>query len=199
MEHSLKSPALTLLLFWVLLGGTLLAQANAGDDKPDLPAPAPKKLELPWTADQIKQAMKKGQSVKFKITSQSPEGTQVGYMTQEILEVGDKTYTIQTSLSKADGSSAGQPTKEEKNWESLTTGLEFTEKNTSISEEKTKVEAGEFTCKVYTFKQSDESGKLTIDYFFISDKPGQLAKLSQKKETPTESSSYVMELVEIKE
>lgn len=200
MSNLWKRAAFALLLgFGLTFGGVVSAQMGAKDEpKKEEPKAEAKKLDTPWTLDEVKKAMKAGQTAKFKLVSTYEGKDTVYLMTQEVTEVSDKGYKSKTTTTDADGKAMGEPTEESKNWDDFYKGLDFTDADTKITEGKAKVGAGEFDCKIYTQTKDENGSKTTTAYYFVKDKPGYIAKLTSESVTGEIKSSYSMELTEAK-
>lgn len=202
MSNVLKRAAFALLLvLGMAVGGAVSAQM-AGEKEPakDEKKAEAKKLDLPWTMDEIKKGMKAGQSAKYKITSNFGGNENVSFYLQELTEVNDKGYKSKNTTMDKDGKPMGEAQTEEKTWESFGEDLKFTDADTKVSEGKCKVTAGEYDCKIYTQTKEEEGVKQVMVFYFIKDKPGHLAKVTMEATGAdgTVAGSMTYELVEVK-
>jgi hypothetical protein len=201
MRNLWKSAAIALvLLSGLTFGGVVNAQMGGEEPKKEEPKAEGKKLDLPWSLDDIKKGMKVGSTAKYKITSNFGGTETVNLYLQEITEVTDKGYKSKNTYMDKDGKNLGEPTTEEKTWESFGEDMKFTDADTKISEGKVKVTAGEFDCKIYTQTKEENGGKQVMVFYFPKDKAGHVAKVTMEatdgEGKATGSMSY--ELVEAK-
>jgi hypothetical protein len=204
MSNLFKRAAFALaLVLGLMLGGAVSAQMGGKEEpkkeeKKDEKKPEAKKVDMPWTLDQVKKAIKKGQSAKYKLTSKAGDKEETGYMLEEVTDVTDKGYKTKTTMMDAEGKAKGDATESEKEWEKIFEGMEFTDKDTTIKDEKIKVTAGEYDCKVYTHTKEEEGSKSTSVIWFIKDKPGHIAKFTMEGAYGDFKYTSTMELVEVK-
>ena len=201
MRNVFKGAAIALVvLLGVAFGGLGETRADSAPAKPkEEPKADAKKLDLPWTLDECKKAWKKGMSMKLKATSKSGDKEEVSFTLEEITEITEKGYKHKTTNMDAEGKVKGEPTEQEQAWEDYFKGMDFTDKDTTVTEETIKVGAGEYDCKVYTQVKDENGSKSTGKCYFVKNKPGYIAKYSMEGAYGEMKFSYTMELVEVKE
>jgi hypothetical protein len=199
MRNVWKRAAFALLL---VLGMTLGAVVNAqmaGEEKKDEPkAEEGKKLEYPWTTDEVKKSWSKGATFKFKMVSKQGDKEETTWMVLTISDVNDKGWKEKTTNLDKDGKEVGTPTEETKTWDKWGEEFRFTDKNTKITDETVKVGAGEFACKVYTQNNDEGEVKSSIKFYFAKDKPGYIVKVTSESSAGEFKASMNMELTEVK-
>jgi hypothetical protein len=202
MRNVLKRAAFALLLVLGLtLGGVVSAQmGGAKEPAKDEKKAEAKKIDLPWTLDEVKKGMKAGATAKYKIVSNFGGSENTSFYLQELTEVNEKGYKSKNTSMDAEGKAIGEPETEEKTWEAFGDELKFTDADTKVSEGKCKVGAGEFDCKIYTQTKEEEGGKQVMVFYFIKDKPGHIAKVSMEMTGADGKVAGTMsyELVEVK-
>lgn len=125
-------------------------------------APAEKKaegakVELPWTTDDMKAAMKKGAFLKLKMSMTMMGGDPtVSYQRSEITEVTDKNYTSKKTEYDADNKETSTSTETTEWADADNEMLEMLEGATKEADEKITVGAGEFECVVYSVVKKGE-------------------------------------------
>jgi hypothetical protein len=181
------------LLLALTIGVPAIAQEKGEQPKGDEKKAEGKKIDLPWTAEDFKKSAKAGMMQKYKIVTKFGDQETVSYMTTELTEVTDKGYKSKTVTYNDKNEAQGEPDVDEKTWDKAWEGLEFGP-NTKISDEKIKVAAGEFECKLYAEDKEEDGMKQTMKIWFVTKKPGHIAKL----EVSSDMFSYSMELVETK-
>lgn len=202
MRNVLKRAAFALLLVLGLTFGGVVSAQMGGEKEPakDEKKVEAKKLDLPWTLDEVKKGMKAGATAKYKIVSNFGGMENESYYLQELTEVNEKGYKSKNTNMDKDGKPMGDPTTEEKTWESFGDDLKFTDADTKVSEGKCKVGAGEFDCKIYTQTKEEAGAKNVMVFYFIKDKPGHIAKVTMESTGADGKVAGTMsyELVEIK-
>ncbi len=168
-------------------------------------------IPLPWTNDEIRQATKPGMKLKFQAYFKDGDTEATVHKLIEILTVSDEGLTIKSTQMYPDGkltSTTRNPREESYTWGDWANGfgfgnLSFTEDETKVTEERVRVPAGSFVCKVYTtIKIEDEEtgDNTTTIWAFVKDKPGQFVKvISTYTEEGESPEIQQMELLEIRE
>ncbi|CAG0967576.1 hypothetical protein PLCT2_01142 [Planctomycetaceae bacterium] len=176
--------------FWTMLlaAGFTIGMGGVSvfaDSAPEKPKEEPKKEEpkvealgLPWTADEIKAAVKVGATMLFKNEQTMGEKTTSSYTKLEITAVTEEGYTMKTSNLDAEKKELGKAKEKTEKWTEYMSKMKFTKADTTVSEESIETPAGKFDCKVYTQKQSRGGQEMTLKFYFLKDKAGTLAKLT---------------------
>jgi len=173
---------------------------GAEEGKKEAPAEG-KKIELPWKLEDMKKSVKKGGFSKLKMVMNMPAMgmSETSYQRMEYTAVDDKGYTTKTTKYDAENKET-ESEEETKTWEDFakefTDEMGMTEENTTVSDAKVKVAAGEFDCKVYTMKKTDENMggmEMTMKIYLVKDKPGAIAKMEM---SVPDFMDMTMELVE---
>ena len=140
MANSLNRVVLALLF---ALGLSGLARAQEPEVEPK--AENGKKVALPWTAEEIKKAWKKGCTTKYKVVIKSARSEISEIRLHETTDVSDECYTVKTTYPDEDAPDAPVPaSSEEVRWDHFERKMNYTDKNTTVRDEKVKVGAGEF-------------------------------------------------------
>lgn len=155
------------------------------DIPPEKPREEPKKeepkdeaLSLPWTADEIKAAVKKGQTALLKMEQTVGTKTTTSYTKMEITAVTDEGYTSKTTTLDAEKKEVGTAKEKTEKWSEYMAKMKFTKSDTTVSEESIEVPAGKFDCKVYTQIKKQGKTDMTIKFYFPKDKAGIIAKVT---------------------
>ncbi len=206
--NTIVKRSLCALMLLALAMGAVAAQMGEEEPKKD----EPKAIDPPFKIDEVKKTFKKGLKVKYKtVMSPMKDVTHKGWLTLEVTEMTEGGFkydmvmkTEEIDGKKAEGDAAKENTShEEQTWEGFWRRHDLKEKVSTYTEEKLKVGAGEYDCKVLTETVgNDETIKMTQKYWYIKDRPGIFAKMEVtvvevadgKKTTHTDS----YELVEIK-
>jgi hypothetical protein len=176
----------------VMLGMCLGSAPTQADEAPSKEEPKkeepkkeePKKAEyasLPWTDDEIKKGVKKGLAMLFKLEQTIGEKSITQYTKMEITAVTEEGYTVKTTNLDADKKEIGVAKEKTEKWsEYMAKMRKMPKESTTITEEKIKVPAGEFECKVYKVVENTSKGDRTTNYYFPKDKAGTLAKTTSE-------------------
>jgi hypothetical protein len=182
-----------LLLFGLTFGGIVNAQMGDEPKKDEA-----KKLDLPWTIDDVKKSWAKGGTFKYKMVNNNAGEEVTTWMILTISDVNDKGWTEKTTTLDKDGKEQGTATTETKTWDKWGEDFKFTDKDTKVSEDKVKVEAGEFACKVYTQSHEEGGVKSEVKFYFAKDKPGYIVKVTSEATAMDKKYTMNMELTEVK-
>jgi len=194
MANSLNRVVLALLF---ALGLSGLARAQEPEVEPK--AENGKKVALPWTAEEIKKAWKKGCTTKYKVVIKSARSEISEIRLHETTDVSDECYTVKTTYPDEDAPDAPVPaSSEEVRWDHFERKMNYTDKNTTVRDEKVKVGAGEFECKVYTLTSSKDGNPTSHACYYIKDKPGHYAKIVYEQGHKDARETFVHELLELK-
>jgi len=176
--------------FWTMLLAASFTLGMGGvsvfaDVAPEKPKEEPKKEEpkaeaiaLPWTADQIKGALKVGATMLFKNEQVMGEKTTTSYTKLEVTAVTEEGYTMKTTNLDAEKKEMGKSKEKTEKWSEYMSKMKFSTTDTTVAEETIETPAGKFECKVYTQVQKRGGQEMTLKFYFPKDKPGTLAKLT---------------------
>lgn len=197
MSNVLKRAAFALLLaLGLTLGGVVSAQMGGAKEEPK--AEEGKKLELPWSMDDVKKAWKDGFTWKFKMVMNQGGEEQTLFMIMKISDVNEKGYKQTTTVTDKDGKELAPAEEKNETWEDWGNDFKFTDKDTKVTEEKVKVGAGEYACKVYTQTKESEGKKSVTAFYFAKDKAGTIIKVAEEESSGDQKASRNMELQEVK-
>ena len=200
MSNAWKRAAFALMLVLGLtLGGAVNAQMGGEEPKKEEPkAEEGKKLELPWTMDEVKKAWKDGATWKFSFVTKTGAEEQFLYMIMKISDVNEKGYKQSTTVTDKDGKELAPANEKTETWEEWGNDFKFTDKDTKVSDEKVKVGAGEFDCKVYTQSKEKDGVKTVTAFYFAKDKAGMVIKVAEEEANKDQKVPRTMELQEVK-
>ncbi len=158
-----------------------------------------KTLELPWTAEQLKKAVKKGRKHKYKDVFSGAGSEETKWYVEEVIEVTDEGFKERTAEVDSKGKETGNNWEIDRKWSAYLGDESFTSENTKTSEEKIRVGAGEYSCKVFERTQTDKDEiKTVLKWYFSKDKPGLIPRRTSETELiPGFKTSHVCELQEI--
>jgi hypothetical protein len=159
-------------------GASVLADVAPPKEEPKKEEPKDEAVALPWTADEIKAAVKKGQTVLLKMEQTIGEKTTTTYTKMEITAVTEEGYTSKTTTLDAEKQEMGKAKEKTEKWSEYMAKMAFKKSDTTISEESIEVPAGKFDCKVYTQIKKQGKTEMTLKFYFPKDKAGILAKVT---------------------
>src|SRR5262245_33071565 len=131
-----------LLAAGICCGIATIAMADVPPPKeePKKEEPKAEKLELPWTADDIKKRLKKGTACVYKQEMTRSDNATTLYVKLEITEVSDEGCTQKMSMLDAEKKDTGKSMDEKQKWAEFGR-TKFTKADTTVTEEKIKVGA----------------------------------------------------------
>lgn len=174
--------ALILMALMLFIGMPVMAQ--------DKPKEEPKK-EAKSEVDAYALYKKKGRTWTWKNTAKYSGFEMISYTKQEVIEVSDTKAKIKTTTMDKDKKETYSSDYEIEFAATTTDGSSDGTKAPEMTEEKIKVEAGEFECMKWT----SEAGGSKTTVWTSKKNPGLLVK----SESKSDAGENVMELVEFKD
>jgi hypothetical protein len=141
-------------------------------------AAAPEMAPTPYTADQIRDAQKKGRVYRFKM---EVAGQPAAEHLFTFVAVDADGADIETTEKDASGKPIGQPEKSHATWEELRKHAEFPADATKIADETITVPAGKFDCRVYTVTRGTGADTTVTKFYFAKELPGPPVLLQTEK------------------
>jgi hypothetical protein len=153
------------------------AQSPSAEERGKEKPKEDERIELPWSIDQLKKGVKKGMSMLLKMEDSLGEKTITSYHKMEVTEVADETYTLRQTSLDAEKKELAKPIEAKKKWGEYMAAFRFSKSTTEVADEKIKVGAGEFACKVFKRSEKLASGEtVTTTIWLATEKPGVLVK-----------------------
>lgn len=140
----------------------------AGATPPPEEAPVPAMHPTPFTADQIRDAMPVGTTLRFQ--RETPDGT--GYQTWTVNAVTPTHGTISFQPEAAEGTPLGQASEQTSAWTELRDHALFEVANTTVTDEPVTTEPGAGPGRVYLRTQESRKGPQVSRMHFSLSLPG---------------------------
>jgi hypothetical protein len=142
-------------------------------------AAAPQMAPTPYTADQLRDAQKKGRVYRFKVEFLGKPATEHLFT---FVAVDADGAEVETTEKDASGKPIGQPEKSHATWEELRKHAEFPADATKIADESITIPAGKFDCRVYTVTRGSGADTTVTKFYFAKELPGPPVLLQMEKE-----------------
>lgn len=138
-----------------------------------IPSPIPDERATttpPFTADQIREAMPEGETLRWVLEAAGEPPMQSLW---EVLEADERTVTIRQTTTTEIGEVVGEPKEGRSTWTELRDHALFPLARTTITEGQVELPSGSFPTRIYSVAERAEDGAFHLDHFhFVLSQPG---------------------------